>query len=643
MSTLNMPSNSDLKALDTLPKWLRHNYQKYGAHKTAMRHKDFGIWNSYSWGDCYKHCRYFGLGLASLGLQRGDRVIIVGDNDPHWYWAEYGSQAMGAVIAGLFVDSLASEFKYIIGQCEATFVIAKDQEQVDKVLSIAPEIPSIKKIIYWEDKGMWSYDDPLIMCWEEVEKCGKKHEEEHPGIFEENIDMGKGSDYAAFMYTSGTTSLPKGAMHSHTTLLNCGRCVINVFPWTDKDDYVSTSPPGYVGDQMFGVTGLLLAAPRVNFPEEPETMMENIREVAPQFLMLGPRHWAGIASMVMARMLNSTQLKQVIYKMFQPIGDRKVDTELKGKKLNVFWNSIYMLGHLLVFRPLKDKIGMIKLRFGVNAGGPLPPDTFRFFRAIGVPIVQLYGFTELIMASGHLQVDPVDNDTVGRVAPGSEVRVTEDNEMLVRSAGLFLGYYQAPDKTEEARGDGWFHTKDAGHVDDKGRVTYWDRVADLLQLRDGTKFPPQLIEGKLKFSPYIMDCMVLGKERDYVAAIIAIDFELTGKWAEDSHLAYTTFIDLSQKKEVIDLVEKEVERVNKNLPEQQKIRRFVNLYKQFDADEAELTRTGKLRRSYMEDRYKGLIDAIYADDENYYTEAPVIYRDGRTGVIKAEIKLTTVK
>ncbi|RPJ63075.1 MAG: hypothetical protein EHM12_03170, partial [Dehalococcoidia bacterium] len=496
--------NADLyssEQLDTLPKWLRYNYLKYGSNKVAMRHKDFGIWKTYTWNNCYEHCRKFGLGLGRLGLQRGDRVVIVGDNDPHWYWAEYSVQAMGAVIAGLFVDSQASEFKYIIEQCQATFIVAKDQEQVDKVLDLVSGISSIKKIIYWEDKGMWSYDDPLLISWEDVEKLGEEYDKECPGTFERSIDAGCGSDYAALMYTSGTTSLPKGAIHTHKTLLACGKCVITVFPWTEKDDYVSSSPPGYVGDQMFGVTGLLLAAPRVNFPEEPETVIENIREVAPQFLMLGPRHWAGFASIVMARMLSSTWLKKQLYGVFLKVGYKKVECELRGKQPGPLLKSMLWIGHGIVYRPLKDKLGMIKLRFGVNAGGPLPPDTFKFFHAIGVPVMQLYGFTELIMASGHLHTDPVDNDTVGRVAPGSEVRIMEDNEILVRSAGLFLGYYMAPDKTDEARGDGWFHTRDAGHLDDEGRITYWDRVADLLTLKDGTRFPPQLLEGKLKFSP----------------------------------------------------------------------------------------------------------------------------------------------
>ena len=607
-----------------------------------MRHKDFGVWNTYTWDSCYHHCRRFGLGLASLGLQRGDRVIVVGDNDPQWYWAEYASLSLGAIIAGLFVDSLPSEMKYIVEQCEAAFVIAKDQEQVDKILSITADIPSIKKIIYWEEKGMWSYDNPILISWEEVEELGEKYGEEHPGFFEESIENGQGSDYAVFMYTSGTASLPKGAMHSHKTLLSCGKCVITVFPWANEDSYVSIIPPGYVGDQMFGVTGLLLAAPTVNFPEEPETATENIREVAPQFLMLGPRQWASFASMVMARMLDSSGLKKFIYNLFRPVGCKKVDYELQGKKLGLLWRFLLWVGHWLVFRPVLDKLGMIGLRFGISAGGPLAPDTFRFFRSIGVPIVQVYAFTELVMASAHMQSDPVDSETVGRVAPGSEVRISEENEVLVRSAGLFLGYYKSPEKTQEARGDGWFHSKDAGHLDDEGRLIYWDRVADLLQLQDGTTFPPQLIEGKLKFSPYILDCMVLGKNRDNVAAIIAIDFALCAKWAEDNHLAYTTFVDLAQKNEVIELVKKEIESVNRSLPGPQKIKRFVNLYKEFDADEAELTRTGKLRRAYMEERYKDLIDVIYSGGDKYYTEAPVVYRDGRSGVIRTELMVNTL-
>lgn len=636
-------ANRDIETLDTLPKWLRHNAEKYGDTKVAMRHKDFGLWNAYTWPDCYQRCKYFALGLLSLGLRRGDKVAIVGDNDPYWYWAEYAAQAVGGIILGLFVDCIPSEAKYIVEHSDSSFIIAKDQEQVDKMLGFAHELPQVRKIIYWEYKGMWSYDSPLLIGWEEVEELGRKYEQAHPGSFEENIDKGKGDDYASFLYTSGTSGLPKGAMHTHKTTLSGGKAILAMFPWTDRHNYLSAFAPGYVGDQMFGVTAGLMAATQINFPENADTVVENIREVAPEFLMFTGRMWEAIASSVTSRMLDSSRLKQFFYNLFLSVGYRKADFELNDKRLSLLWRALYFIGHLIVFRPLKDKLGLVHLRNGISAGAPLSPDCLRFFRAIGIPMQQAYGYSELATASGHLTTDPPDSDTVGRVAPGSEVRITDENEILTKGDGLFIGYYKEPEKTEKARGDGWFHSGDAGSINDRGQVIFWDRLADLLQLRSGIKFPPQYIEGKLKFSPYILDCMVLGGEqRDFVAGIVAIAFEVCGRWAENHNIAYTTFTDLSQKQEILDLVKKDIERVNRTLPPEQRVKRFANLYKQFDPDEAELTRTRKLRRGFMEERYKEMIDAIYSEQDEYAMETSVTYRDGSKGIVRTNIKIVTV-
>lgn len=644
MVAADKPGSWDVKALDTLPKWLRHNAETYGDTQVAMRHKDFGVWNAHTWQDCYQRAKYFGLGLLSLGLSRGDKVAIVGDNDPYWYWAEYATQAVGGIVLGLFVDCIPTEARHIVENSDSKFIVAKDQEQVDKMLGFVRELSQVKKIIYWEYKGMWSYEDPLLIGWEEVEELGRKYEQDHPGAFEENIEQGRADEYAIFLYTSGTSGLPKGAMHTHKTLLACGRSVLSLFPWTDKHNYVSAFAPGYVGDQMFGVCTALMSRTRVNFPESGDTVIENIREVAPEFIMFTGRMWEGMVSAVKSRMLDSSRLKQLFYNLFLAVGYKKADLELADIKPGWFWRALYFLGDWLVFRPVKDKIGLVHLRNGVSAGSPVSPDCLRFLRAIGVPMQQAYAFSELVAASGHLMTDSPDADTVGRVAPGSEVRITDANEILVRSDGLFIGYYKDPVKTDKARGDGWFHSGDAGTMNNRGQVIFWDRLDDLFELRSGVKFPPQYIEGKLKFSPYILDCMVLGGEhRDFVAGIVAIDFDVCGRWAERNSIAYTTFTDLSQKQEIIELVKKDIQRVNLNLPPEQRVKKFANLYKQFDADEAELTRTRKLRRGFMEERYKEMIDSIYAGQDEYAMETSVTYRDGSKGIVKTTIKVVNVE
>ena len=632
-----------MRAVDTIPKVLRHNCEKYGDKKVAMRKKDFGFWKEYTWKDCYEHIKYFSLGLFSLGLKRGDKVSIVGDNDPEWYWGQWATQAMGGVAVGLYVDSLPQEIKYIVAHSDSKFVLAKDQEQVDKLLRLKEELPQVSYIIYWEDKGMWKYDDPILKDWREVEKLGREYDKSHPVFFEKEVEGGKADDYANLIYTSGTGGEPKGAIHSHRTVLAMVRSGLVLFPYYEDDDYLSYFPPAWIGEQLLGIAEGIVAAPRINFPEEPETVTQNIREIGPKFLGFGPRLWESMASTVQAKMMDANAINRFIYNLALPIGYKVVDFQLEGKGVPVFWRFLYRLADWTVFRPLRDKLGLLKARVAVTGGGPLSPDCFRYFRAIGVPLAQLLGLSELSPVTGHPN-NEFDLDSIGKPAPEVEVRISANNEILARGEGLFLGYYKDPEETEKTRGDGWLHTGDAGHIDERGALIYWDRVKDLIPLAGGLRFAPQYIEGKLKFSPYIRDGMVLGGEdRDFVAAIIAIDFDISGRWAESHHMPYTTFVDLSQKAEIIELIKKDINRVNQTLPEAQRVRKFINLHKEFDPDEAELTRTRKLRRGFMEERYKGIIEAIYAGKEEYAIEAPVVYRDGRAGVVRTNIKVNSVE
>ena len=626
---------------DTIPKLLMENDKKYGNNKIAMRKKEFGIWNEYSWKNCYEHVKYFCLGLVSLGFGKGDKAAIVGDNDPQWFWGEWAAQAVGGVAVGLFVDSILSEVEYILKHCEAKFVIAKDQEQVDKILKLKDNLPQLVKVIYWESKGLWKYEESLILSWDKVEKLGRKYEETHPGVFEEMIHTVKPDDIAFITYTSGTTGLPKGAVHSHKTAILCSQNQLKLYPWYSEDDYLSYLSPAWIGEQCLGMIAGLKVAAVVNFPEEPETVTENIKEIGPRFLLFNPRMWESMASTVLAKMLDAGLIQRFFYHLFLPVGYKMIDFQIEGKKAPILWKLLHRIADFVIFRCLRDRLGLSKLRFGINGGGPLSPDCFRFFRAIGVPLVQEFGLSELLPVTGHSK--GFDLDSIGHVAPGAEIKIGENNEILIRGEGLFLGYYKNPEETEKACAGGWFHTGDAGNFDGQGRLIYWDRVKDLVELSSGVKFPPQYIEGKLKFSPYIKDCMAMGgKERAYVAAIIAIDFEVCGRWAEGHSLPYTTIIDLSQKDQICELIKKEINAVNRTLPEAQQVKKFVNLYKEFDPDEAELTRTRKLRRSFMEEKYKGLVEALYSDQGEYAIEAPFVYRDGRTGVVKTVMKVNSV-
>ncbi len=626
---------------ETIPQIIKSNRAKWGS-RTAMSMKKVGIWQRYSWQDYYEKVKYLSLGLISLGLERGDVVCIVGDNEPQWFWGEFAAQAAGARATGIFVDSIPSEVKYIAEHSGARFAIVNDQEQADKFLEIKGELPLLKKVIYWDPKGLKNYDDPILIGFDEVIGLGREYEKTRPGLFERNVDTGSGDDIACIYYTSGTTGLPKGAELTHHALITTGRGFVTRYPLDENDDLISNFPAAWVGDSYFATIPHLLTGARLNFPEEPETIAEDTREVGPNFLIYGPRQWEGLVRDIQVKMLDAHPLKRFCYNLFLPVGHKMADIKFQGKTPNLLWRVLHGIAYLALFRPLKDRLGLSKVRFAVTGSSVLSLDTFRLIHAIGVELRQCYASTEAGLISSHSKGE-IKFESVGRPALGTEVRITDKGELLVASECMFKRYHKDPDKTAIALIDGWCHTGDAVNINDEGHLIFLDRLEHMVELRSGVKYAPQYIEGRLRFSPYIKDAMVIGgKDKDFVSAIVNIDFTMVGKWVERRRIPYTTFVDLSQKNEVADLVRQDLARVNGYLPEQSRVRKFVLLHKEFDADEAELTRTRKLRREFVEKRYKDLIDALYSDRDKVDVEAQVTYRDGRKGVITTSIKVRSI-
>ena len=630
-----------MEARDTIPQIIRSNYEKWGS-RTAMCMKTFGIWQRYSWEGYYENVKYLSLGLISLGLKPGDVVCIIGDNEPEWFWGEFATHAAGGIVTGIFVDSIPADVKYIAEHSGAKFAIVNDQEQTDKFLQIKDELPSLKKVIYWDPKGLRNYDDPIIISFTEVMKLGREYEETHPGLFEQNVEKGKGDDIAFIYYTSGTTGLPKGATLTHRALINTAQGFVSRYPLNEDDDLISNFPAAWVGDSFFATIPHLLTGARLNFPEEPETIAEDTREIGPNFVIYGPRQWESLVSEIQVKIMDAHPLKRFFYNLFLPVGHKIADIRFQGKTPNLFWRALHGLAHALLFRPLKDQLGLGKVRFAVTGSSVLSLDTFRLIHAIGIELRQNYASTEAGFISSHGKGD-IAFESVGRPALGTEVRITDEGELLVRSDCMFRGYHKESGKTAATLIEGWCHTGDAVHINEGGHLIFLDRLEHMGELSSGIKYAPQYIEGRLRFSPYIKDAMVIGgKDKEFVSAILNIDFAIVGKWAERNRIPYTTFVDLSQKKEVADLVQKDLVRVNGYLPEPARVRRFVLLHKEFDPDEAELTRTRKLRRDFMEKRYKDLIDAMYKDGEEIDVKAPVTYRDGRKGIVTTTIKVRDV-
>jgi long-chain acyl-CoA synthetase len=618
---------------DTYPKLLRRNAREHGG-EVALREKNLGLWREFTWNDYQARVRDFSLGMIGLGLGRGDVIGIIGDNRPDWVAAEIASHAIGGMSLGLYRDVLDEEAAYLLSYGEAKLVFAEDEEQVDKLLTLADRAPTLKHIVYSDPRGMRKYDDPRLMEASKLAAMGRDRAAREPSLYDGLVDATKGEDVAILCTTSGTTANPKLAMLAAGRVLRHCATYLSFDPKGPDDEYVSVLPLPWIMEQVYALGKGLLCRMKVNFVEEPDTMMHDFREIAPTFVLFAPRVWESIAADVRAGVMDSSPLKQKLY-------DRGMKTGLaalsQGKRS--------MFADQLLFRALRDRLGFTRLRSAATGGAALGPDTFKFFQAMGVPLRTLYGQTELLGAYTLHPPGEVDPDTTGvPMAADVEIRVDSPDvngvgEIVVRHPNMFLGYYKNPEASAADMEDGWMHSGDAGYFNDNRQLVVIDRIKDLAETKRGDRFSPQYIENKLKFSPYVAEAVVLGAGRDALAAMICIRYSIISKWAEKNRISFTTYTDLSSRPEVYALLQGEVETVNATLPPAQRISRFLLLYKELDADDGELTRTRKVRRGVINEKYAEIIDGIYGGRSDIPVDTVIRFQDGTTQRVRTTLKV----
>ena len=629
---------------DTWPKVLKYNYEKYGDHRRAMRHKHYGVWHPHTWEDYYLNVKQLALGLLALDFEPGDKVLIIGDNAPQWYYAELAAQANHGVSVGLFSDLLPLEIKYIAENSEASFAVVEGQEQVDKFLQIKDTLPGLKKIIYWSYKGLARYDDDILVGYRDVLKFGQTYEAEYPGRFEQNVETGRADDVCAIIYTAGTTgSAPKGAVHTYRTLRAGTDYLLQLDPWSEEDNVVPYLPPVWINEQWMGIGCHLLSAAILNFAEAPETQQRDSQETGPSIVFYGARPWESQAAMVQARILDADAIKRFAFRLLMPIGEKMAELNYRKQKARVFLKMLYYFADIILFMSINRNLGLPNARICYTTGSILSPDAFRFYHALNLPLKSLYGSTEGGALTGAAN-DDISLETVGPAHEGTEVEISADGELIYRQPGVFVGYHKDPEKTDAVLKDGWFHSGDSAFIREDGHIVFIDRIQDLIKLDIGETLAPQNIESRLRFSPYIKDAWVLaGPEGAQVSAIIIIDYDTVSRWAGQRRVAYTSFAELSQAPEVYELVRQDIDRVNQTLDSGFRVKKYVNLHKEFDTDEAELTRTRTLRKTFLEARYRELIDAVYADKAEASIETQVGDRDGRTGTVNMTIRIESVE
>jgi len=631
---------------DTFPKLVRRNAARL-PRKVAIREKDYGIWQSYTWGDYFEQARLIALGLGALGFVRGDKVAIIGDNRPQLYWAVMATQALGGVPVPIYQDSIEKEMAYIIDHAEARFAVVEDQEQVDKLLHVKDQSPRLEHVIYDDPRGMRKYGEPFLMSLAELQERGEKFAREHPEYFDAEMAKGTADDVAIICYTSGTTGAPKGAILSHRNLsVTAHNAAVHERLGSDED-ILSYLPMAWIGDHIFSYAQSILTGFAINCPESAATVLHDLKEIGPTYFFAPPRIWESILTSVMVRIEDCGWPKRRLVHFFLDLAQEIERCRLSRRPVALWRRLLQPLGNLLVYGPLKDNLGLRRVRRAYTAGEAIGPEIFVFFRGLGINVKQIYGMTEASVFITIQRDDDVRLDTVGTPVPDLEVRVSPEGEVLYRSPGVFQGYYKNPEATRQTLEDGWVHSGDAGFLDHDGHLKIVDRAKDVSRLADGTLFAPKYLENKLKFSPYVKEAVCIGQGRAYVTALLNIDLAAVGNWAERRGIAYTSYTDLSQKPEICELILAEVDRVNRSLAEDEalrgaRIRRFLILHKELDPDDEEITRTRKVRRGYIAEKYAALIEALYGDQDHVQVDAKVTYEDGRVGTVRADVRIRDV-
>jgi long-chain acyl-CoA synthetase len=629
---------------DTFPKLLARNAREFG-ERPSIREKDYGIWQTWTWSQVHDEVRRIAAGLASLGVKRGDKVAIVGDNRPPLYWAMCAAQMLGAVPVPVYQDSVAEEMGFVIDHAEADIAIAEDQEQVDKLLVIREKHKRPARIVYKDPRGMRGYSQPGISALADVIARGADFLKAHPGFLDAEIAKGKGADVSVMLYTSGTTGQPKGVMLTYDNVIVSGHNGIKFDGLTKDDEILAYLPMAWVGDHIYSYAESFIAGFCLSCPESGATVLNDLREIGPTFFFAPPRIFENLLTTVSIRMEDAGWLKRSMYKYFMELARRAGIAILDGRPVGLADRFLYWLGGFLVYGPLKNALGFSRIRLGYTAGEAIGPDIFDFYRSLGLNLKQLYGMTETSVFICMQPDGQVKADTVGVPAPQVEIKIAESGEVLVKSPGVFLNYYKNDSATHETKTpDGWVHTGDAGFFDKDGQLKIIDRAKDVGRLKNGTLFAPKYLENKLKFFPYIKEAVAFGDGHDHVACFINIDLEAVGNWAERRGVVYGGYQELAAKKEVYDLVQECVEKVNRDLAADanlggSQIKRFLILHKELDADDGELTRTRKVRRRFIGDRYMPLIDGLYSDRDRAYIKTTVTFEDGRTGTIEADLAI----
>ena len=632
---------------DTFPKLLLERASRTG-DRPAIREKNYGIWQSWNWHEVYEEVRALAYGLTVKGFKPGDKLAIVGDNRPRLYWAMCAAQSLGGIPVPMYQDSIAKELEFVVDHSEARFAIAEDQEQVDKLLEIKDNCPNLELIIFLDPRGLRHYKQESLLDFKALQAMGREMQARNPTLFEDSVAKSKGEDVAIILYTSGTTGIPKGVMLTHDNLRIMSLSGIERDALDANEEVLAYLPMAWVGDHVFSYCQSYVSGFCVSCPESADTVLNDLREIGPTYFFAPPRIYENLLTTIMVRMEDASEIKQKLFRFFLSVAQRHGANLVDGKPVALSARALYAIGDLLIYGPLRNALGFARIRLAYTAGEAIGPDIFNFYRSLGVNLKQLYGQTE---AGVYITMQPdseVHSDTVGTPAPKVEIKINDEGEVLYRSPGVFKGYYKNSQATTETKtADGWVRTGDAGFLDANGHLKIIDRVKDVGKMQNGSLFAPKYLENKLKFFPEIKEAVAFGDGRPYVAAMINIDLQAMASWAERHNVPYASYQELAARPEIYQMVRGCVEKVNKDLAadtelQTSQIRRFLVLHKELDADDGELTRTRKVRRSHVAHKFNSLIEALFSSAQHCHIETQVHFEDGSVGSLSADLTIEDV-